>query len=203
MRTVLIISCGIRTDWRYPVKYSESATSRSPSREASTTDASRASKPGGASPMGDPVPRLPPKVAPLRMSRDANCGNNVANRGIAPSSPRSISVRLNAAPRSMVSGPTVSSRNSLRRSIPMLSAVRACRMFTSTPQSVDPATSSASGCSASISRASPSEFGRTKAPCALVIDVAAGAGAGADNRSNSGSPASGSPRVYAASRIGR
>ena len=46
---------------------------------------------------------------------------------------------------SMRSALTENSRNSSIRSMPMVSAARACLMFSSTPQSVDPATSRASG----------------------------------------------------------
>ena len=48
--------------------------------------------------MGEPVPRLPPRVAPLRISLDANCGNSSASSGSLPSSRRSISLRVRAAP---------------------------------------------------------------------------------------------------------
>ena len=78
------------------------ATSRSPSGPASTIVASSASSAGGASPMGEPVPRLPPRVAPLRISRDANCGHSWSSSGIRPSSSRSASDRVSAAPISML-----------------------------------------------------------------------------------------------------
>ena len=48
--------------------------------------------------MGEAVPRLPPRVAPLRISRDANCGQNWSSSGIRPSSSRSASDRVSAAP---------------------------------------------------------------------------------------------------------
>ena len=48
--------------------------------------------------MGEPVPRLPPRVAPLRISRDANCGQSWSSSGIRPSSSRSASDRVSAAP---------------------------------------------------------------------------------------------------------
>ena len=50
-----------------------------------------------ASPIGEPVPRLPPSVAPLRISREANCGKSSASSGTWPASPRSISDRVRAA----------------------------------------------------------------------------------------------------------
>ena len=112
------------------------------------------------SPIGEAVPRLPPSVAPLRISRDANCGNIWSSSGTRPASLASISDRLSAAPMSMPSRPTVNSRSSAIRSMPMVSAALACLMFSSTPQSVDPATSWASGSAASSSRASARLAGR-------------------------------------------
>ena len=85
--TSVISSPGARTDSRYPVKYSLNGTVRVPSAEARTTLASRASSTGGASPIGEPVPRLPPRVAPLRISREANCGNSAASSGSRPVEP--------------------------------------------------------------------------------------------------------------------
>ena len=43
-----------------------------------------ASSAGGLSPMGEAVPRLPPSVAPLRISRDANCGKSSSSTGTRP-----------------------------------------------------------------------------------------------------------------------
>ena len=60
---------------------------RSPSREASTSVASSASSAGGVSPIGEAVPRLPPIVAPLRISRDANCGNSWREQRHPPGEP--------------------------------------------------------------------------------------------------------------------
>ena len=100
-------------------------------------------------------------MAPLRISRDANCGNNWSSSGTRPPSRVSISDRLSAAPMSMLSRPTVSSRSSAIRSMPTLSAALVCLMFSSTPQSVDPATSWASGSAASSSNASARSAGRT------------------------------------------
>jgi hypothetical protein len=77
----MISSPGARTDSRYPVKYALNGTVRVPSAEARTRLASRARSTGGASPIGEPVPRLPPRVAPLRISREANCGKSAASRG--------------------------------------------------------------------------------------------------------------------------
>ncbi len=146
------------------MKYSASRTSRSPRLEASTRAASSASSAGGVSPIGEAVPRLPPSVAPLRISRDANCGHNWSSSGTRnpdPPSRASISDRLSAAPMSMLSRPTVSSRSSAIRSMPTLSAALVCLMFSSTPQSVDPATSWASGSAASSASASVRSAGRT------------------------------------------
>ena len=98
IRTARMSSPGSRTDFRYPVKYDASGTSRSPFGPARTTDDSSASNAGGASPIGEPVPRLPPKVAPLRISRDANCGNSWSSSGTRPSSSRSASDSVSAAP---------------------------------------------------------------------------------------------------------
>ena len=82
--------------------------------------ASRASSAGAASPMGEPVARLPPIVAPLRISREANWGNSSASRGTRPSSRRSISERVSAAPISMMSCVAeVELRSSGRRSMAM------------------------------------------------------------------------------------
>ena len=123
---------------------------------ASTTDASSASSAGGASPIGEPVPRLPPRVAPLRISRDANCGNSWSSSGTRPSSSRSISDRVSAAPISMTvvrRRRTCAARAAGRRR--RRTAARAPRRLTSTPQSVQPATTVASGRSASSASASP------------------------------------------------
>ena len=79
---------------------------------------------GTASPIGEAVPRLPPSVAPLRISLDANCGNSPDSSGTRPSSLDSISDRLSAAPRSMPLGPAENSRSSSIRSMPMVSAAR-------------------------------------------------------------------------------
>ena len=89
------------------------------------------------------------------------------------------------------------------RSMPMVRAARACRMFSSTPQSVEPASTRAVGFSASRSSASARSAGRANAPWSLVTLVAAGAGAGRACRANSGSDSAGGPSAYAASRIGR
>ena len=56
---------------------------------------------------------------------------------------------------------TENSRNSSIRSMPIVSAVLACLMFSSTPQSVDPATSRAPGSAASRPSASARLAGRT------------------------------------------
>ena len=55
--------------------------------------------------MGEPVPRFPPSVAPLRISRDANCGHSWSSSGTRPSSSRSASDRVSAAPISMLVSP--------------------------------------------------------------------------------------------------
>ena len=89
------------------------------------TLASRASSAGGVSPIGEPVPRLPPRVAPLRISRDANCGNTSASSGTEPASPRSISVRVSAPPRSIRCRRSRGPRSSSSRSRPMVNRARA------------------------------------------------------------------------------
>ena len=116
------------------------------------------------SPMGEAVPRLPPIVARLRMSGDANCGNSSASSGTRPSRRCSTSESESAAPISMLASPTSSARSSGRRSIAIESGARRPRRFTSTPQSVVPATTTASGSSRSIRSASSSEAGRTNRP---------------------------------------
>ena len=152
--------------------------------------------PGGVSPIGEPVPRLPPRVAPLRISRDANCGNSSASSGTRPASPRSISDRVSAAPMSILSVADVAGRAARSAGrCRCVSAARACRMLSSTPQSVEPATSLASGCSASRSSASARSAGRTKSPW-LLGDVGRRTGAGAgrvDAGAAAGRSASGSP----------
>ncbi len=75
--------------------------------------------------------------------------------------------------------------------MPMVSAARACRMFNSTPQSVEPASTRAAGFSASRSSASARSAGRANSPWSLLILVRAGAGAGLPNRANSGSDSAG------------
>ena len=91
-----------------------------------------------ASPMGEPVPRLPPSVAPLRISREANCGNScVQQRHPARRAARSTSERVSAAPISMrvvADGERRAARAAGRRR--RRAAARAPRRLTSTPQSV-------------------------------------------------------------------
>jgi hypothetical protein len=113
------------------------------------------------SPIGEAVPRLPPNVAPFRISRDANCGNSSLSSGTRSASRASISDRLSAAPMSMRSRLAENSSSSGIRSMPTVRSARLCRMFSSTPQSVDPATSRASGSAASSPTASARLAGRT------------------------------------------
>ena len=74
------------------------------------------------SPIGEPVPRLPPIVARLRMSGDANCGKTWSSSGTRPARRRPISVSESAAPISIEASPIVSSRSSGSRSIAIASA---------------------------------------------------------------------------------
>ena len=60
---------------------------RSPAAETSTSWASSASSTGMLSPIGLAVPRLPPRVAALRMSREANCGTSDGQQRHAPVEP--------------------------------------------------------------------------------------------------------------------
>ena len=66
--------------------------------------------------------------------------------------------------------------------MPTLRAARACWRLRSTPQSVEPATSWASGRSAMMSSVSASDVGRTNSPWVLVTAVCDGAGAGWEQR---------------------
>ncbi len=88
---------------------------------------------------------LPPMVAPLRISREANSGHTSSSSGTAPSSPASTSDRVSAAPTRIESSSARSSRSSGSRSIATAYAAREPRRLTSTPQSVEPATTVASG----------------------------------------------------------
>ena len=122
------------------------------------------------SPMGEAVPRLPPIVARLRMSGDANCGNSSASSGTRPAR-RCCDLRerqgradLDARRRR-----TSSVRSSGSRSIAIVSGARRPRRFTSTPQSVVPATTTASG----SSRSSPQrlvERGGAHEPLVAVVE---------------------------------
>ena len=143
--------------------------------------------------MGEPVARLPPTVAPLRMRGEANWGRTASSSGTSPASRRSSSERVRAAPTSRWSGAWVRTRSSSRRSMPMTSGVRAPRRLTSTPQSVDPATSTASGCRPTRSRASARSAGRTYEPATPSTRVAAGSGAAACIRVATGSSGDGPP----------
>ena len=84
--------------------------------------ASRASSTGGVSPIGEPVPRLPPIVAPLRIRRDANCGQHLVQQRHPALQPAldlgegQGGADLERCPRS-----EVSSRSSGRRSMAMAS----------------------------------------------------------------------------------
>ena len=190
-RTALISSPASRTLRRYPVKYWSNGTTRSPFGPTSTTDARSASSAGGASPIGEPVPRLPPIVAPLRISRDANCGHSASSSGTRPSSSRSASDRVSAAPISTWSSVTANVRSSVSRSTVMTNGARTPRMLTSTPQSVQPATTIASGCSASSASASARSVGRAN----RLTRVGGAAGAGAATRPASASSAGGLPKA--------
>ncbi len=157
------------------------------------------------SPIGEPVPRLPPIVAPLRISRDANCGNSSASSGTAPSSRRSISVRVSAAPISIWSSPTVRPRSSASRSIAITESARAPRRLTSTPQSVEPATTDGVGSFAQQLQ----RVGQVAGPGELAAVVAqagrgaAARGAAAAARGERVVGRRARPSAYAASRIGR
>ena len=146
---------------------------------------------------------LPPIVAPLRISREANCGQTWSSSGIRPANASSSSLSVRAAPRVATSEVTSSWRSSVSRSMATTYAGRRPRRFTSTPTSVLPATTVASGWSASIVSASCSVAGRRKLPASASITVGAGAGAGSASRALNGSSGAGSASAQAASRIGR
>ena len=137
-------------------------------------------------------------VAPLRISRDANCGHTCASSGtVSPSIP-STSLSVSAAPISTT--PSVERpRSSGSRSTATTYDARRPRRLASTPQSVEPATTVASGCSASRASASARSAGRANP----ATRVAATAGAGPACRSASGSVGAGAPSAQAASLIGR
>ena len=167
------------------------------------TPASRARRAGGVSPIGEPVPRLPPMVARLRISREANWGNICASSGMRPSRKRSASESETLAPISTNSSVKSSVSSSGMRSTATTSGSRRPRMLTSTPQSVDPATSTAAGFSASRVTASSSVAGRTNRPSGRSRSVGTASGAGRSRRRATASSCSGEPSEYAASRIGR
>ena len=86
-------------------------------------------------------------VAPLRISGEAKSGQTSASSGTVSPSAASTSLRVSAAPIS--TGPSVETpRSSGSRSTATTYDARRPRRLASTPQSVDPATTTASGCSA-------------------------------------------------------
>ena len=138
-------------------------------------------------------------VAVLRISRDANCGNTSARIGTRPASRVSTSERVSAAPISSVSWPTSKDRSSGSRSTATTYGARSPRRLTSTPQSVQPAMTVASGRSSIRASASARSAGLANPS----TRVATTSGAGVPTRSANPSPASGSGSAQAASRIGR
>jgi hypothetical protein len=165
--------------------------------------ASSASSAGVVSPMGEPVPRLPPIVAPLRISREANWGKTWSSSGSRPSRRSSTSDRLSAAPISTADSVVSKPRSSGSWSIATTNGARCPRRLTSTPVSVHPATSSTSGRSASRVSASASPDGRTNSAPPAATRVAGTSGGGWLRRAASRSSSSGAPRAKAASRMGR
>ena len=97
-------------------------------------------------------------VAPLRISRHANSGQTWSSRGTRPASAASTSLRVSAAP-TVIASPTVTSRSSGSRSTATTCRRRAPRRLVSTPRSVEPASTTASGC-ASRTRSAVREVGR-------------------------------------------
>ena len=139
-------------------------------------------------------------VAVLRISRDANCGKTSARIGTRPASRVSTSERVSAAPISRPSSPTSKDRSSGSRSTATTYAARSPRRLTSTPQSVQPAMTVASGRSSMRASASARSAGLAN-PSTLVGDHVRGGRGHPLGERGLRLPATGS--AQAASRIGR
>ena len=194
IRMVLISSSGRLTVRRYPVKYSDSGTVRSPLVDASTSEASSASSAGGLSPIGEPVPRLPPRVAPLRISREANCGKHLGQqRHPAGQAAFDLGQGQRGADVDVVVADRPGCRGRGAVDARWSGPSRECRMFSSTPQSVDPASSRASGYSANRVTASARSVGRRYVGPAGGDHGRGRAGAGWERRCASASDSGGAP----------
>ena len=182
------------------MKYSARGTTRSPDGPTSTTDARSASSAGGVSPIGEPVPMLPPIVAPLRISRDANCGHSWSSSGTRPSSSRSASDSVSAAPSSTVSSVTVNVRSSVQP-VDRDDERGADTADVDLDAPVGAARDHRRVRVLGQQRERVGEVGGPGEPARPGSGGAAGAGAAA--RAASASSAGGLPSAYAASRIGR
>ena len=164
--------------------------------------ASRARRSGAASPMGDAVARLPPRVARLRISGEANNFIQSWTTTGAVFQRASISLSVRAAPSSTSSPVSRKVRNSGRASTLTKRVNRRPRRFDSTARSVAPATRRASGCDARSAEHSESVAGRRKLALAESNTAGPISGAGWHRRSRNESSGAG-PSDSAASRMGR
>jgi hypothetical protein len=114
------------------------------------------------SPMGEAVTRLPASVARFLICREAKTQSILSIAGCSPPSASSIIVSVAAPPMRHSSGVEVIARSSATPSVETRNGNRLSFLVTSTPISVAPATSTASGCSARIRSSSSSEVGRRK-----------------------------------------
>ena len=135
---------------------------RSPAAEASTTLASSVSSTGALSPIGEAVTRLPPSVARLRICRAAKTRSIFATAGNSPSSASSMQVSVAAAPRCQAASVLAMRVSSGTASVEISRGNALNFLFSSTPISVAPATSRASGCACFSANKSASEVGRKK-----------------------------------------
>ena len=143
--------------------------------------------------MGEAVARLPPKVARLRISGDANSGSH--SRIIArPAS----SLSATPAPIAISCGPSETPWSSANASTLTRCSNRRPRKFDSTARSVAPATSRAFGWSRRISRHSRRLPGRENPGTRKAPNGGAGFATRVQNRSSAGGPT-----VASASRMGR
>ena len=119
-----------------------------------------ASSSGAASPIGEAVARLPPSVARLRISGDANSASHVVTASGAARHRRPMSLSGSAAPIRIRCAVSDHSRSSSIASTLTRCCQRRPRRFHSTPRSEPPAMSAASGRAARIARQSSTERGR-------------------------------------------
>ena len=112
--------------------------------------------------MGEAVARLPPRVARLRICRPAKTESIFASEGYSPQRASSTAVRVAAAPILHSEGFEMMRPNSGIPSTEMRAGKRLNFLFNSTPTSVAPATSVASGFARLSSKSPASETGRLK-----------------------------------------